>query len=515
MLNFTSALNLIAPLPALLFVGLALWQRYRPLRWHVSEQASLLAFASVAVALGLSLSYRPSLAADLWIEASPLRLTVLTLVAFLGAVLLRYSARHLAGDPKAGQFHSNLLLTLASVSLVVVSNHLLILLAAWTAISLSLHQLLLFYPERPRALLAAQKKFILARLAEIALLVAFSLLAWQHDSWLLSEINQQVKTDGLTVAGQIAAVLIALAALVKCAQMPVHGWLIQVVEAPTPVSALLHAGIINLGGFLLILFAPLLQQAALAQGFVLVVAGLTTVLASLVMGTRISAKVRLAWSTSAQMGLMLVECALGLYELALLHLVAHACYKAHAFLNAGEEVLSHVQRRRVPAAVFSPGLWLGVAGLMMLVVGLGHAWLAPDTALSPWLLLGFSMTVLLVEGRHNDRFGNLARIVVGLPILLGAYVMQARGSALMLESSQPAPVADLWIVSLWLGFGVLAALAKGNATSRWIVHFRESLYAGFYLDEWFTRATLKCWPRALRLRGQTAQRPQFSQESSS
>ena len=73
------------------------------------------------------------------------------------------------------------------MSLVVVSNHLLILLAAWTAISLSLHQLLLFYPERPRAAGRAEK-FILARLAEIALLVAFSLLAWQHDS-LATERN--------------------------------------------------------------------------------------------------------------------------------------------------------------------------------------------------------------------------------------------------------------------------------------------------------------------------------------
>ncbi|WP_350609572.1 proton-conducting transporter membrane subunit, partial [Pseudoalteromonas sp. 41-MNA-CIBAN-0057] len=86
-------------------------------------------------------------------------------------------------------------------------------------------------------------------------------------------------------------------ALIKCAQLPMHGWLIKVVEVPTPVSALLHAGVINLGGFLLILFAPLFIQAAAAQWLILIIAGLTTVISALIMTTRISVKVRLAWST--------------------------------------------------------------------------------------------------------------------------------------------------------------------------------------------------------------------------
>jgi NAD(P)H-quinone oxidoreductase subunit 5 len=133
---------------------------------------------------------------------------------------------------------------------------------------------------------------------------------------------------------QLAALLIASAAMVKCAQFPMHGWLIQVVEAPTPVSALLHAGVINLGGFLL-LMAPLMRHADLANWLLLIVAGLTCVAAALITMTRVSVKVLLAWSTVAQMGLMLVECALGQYGLALLHLVAHSCYKAYAFLAAG------------------------------------------------------------------------------------------------------------------------------------------------------------------------------------
>ena len=86
--------------------------------------------------------------------------------------------------------------------------------------------------------------------------------------------------------------MLALAALIKCAQLPLHGWLIQVVEAPTPVSAALHGGVINLGGYLLLLFYPLLSASTPAQALILIVAGVSSVLAALVMMTRISIKVK-------------------------------------------------------------------------------------------------------------------------------------------------------------------------------------------------------------------------------
>ncbi len=132
--------------------------------------------------------------------------------------------------------------------------------------------------------------------------------------------------------------LLAFAAILKTAQLPLHGWLIQVMEAPTPVSALLHAGVVNMGGFVLLRVAELIGLVPSAQWLLVIVGSLTAVLAGMVMLTRISIKVRLAWSTCAQMGFMLMEIGLGLYELALLHLVAHSLYKAYAFLSSGEAV---------------------------------------------------------------------------------------------------------------------------------------------------------------------------------
>lgn len=169
------------------------------------------------------------------------------------------------------------------------------------------------------------------------------------------------------------------------------------VEVPTPVSALLHAGVINLGGFLLILFAPLFIQASAAQWLILIVAGLTTVISALIMTTRISVKVRLAWSTSAQMGLMLVECALGLFELALLHLVTHSTYKAFAFLNSGNGVNEDLIRRHMPKQ--SPVCFDWLAGALISIIIVGAAWFISSYqgAVSIWLLLASALTILLAN----------------------------------------------------------------------------------------------------------------------
>ena len=144
-----------------------------------------------------------------------------------------------------------------------------------------------------------------------------------------------MKLHPVPLSIHIAALLLAISAIIKCAQLPLHGWLIQVMEAPTPVSALLHAGVVNLGGFMLIRLASVIYTTQAAQALLVVMGCLTAVVGSLVMSTGISIKVHLAWSTCAQMGFMLVECGLGLYALAFLHLLAHSLYKAHSWVQAG------------------------------------------------------------------------------------------------------------------------------------------------------------------------------------
>lgn len=418
------------------------------------------------------------------------------LVAILGLIIGNFSRNYLAGDAKQARFSRMLHLTLAAVATVAISNNLFLVLVAWVAVSLSLNELLLFYPERPRAVLAAHKKFIFARIAECALLVAFILLYQHHGTAQISAIISAYPAE-LSIREHGAICLIAIAASIKCAQLPMHGWLIQVVESPTPVSALLHAGVVNLGGYLLILFAPLLSSSPPAITLLLVVSGLSATLASLIMVTRVTVKVKLAWSTVAQMGLMLMQCALGLYELAMLHLLAHACYKAYLFLRSGSAVQVKLAQQLSPSVAISVKCWLMSAAIAGSSCAFAAHFLAPEGPLSPWLLLTAFLTVALAEydSINRDRPPTTA-IALSLVLFL-AYLVQKQ-----LISGLVAPTAAssiTWYADIWVMFLITALIStwlllRHTANARITQTVRHWLFAGLFLDEWVTRTTLQFWP---------------------
>lgn len=486
--NSLTTLLLLA-IPVLFVVGVGQSRGQRD-RCHLSLQVPLAALVLTGV---LALAYAAGQLQPLpMLQLQPLTLVMLALISLLALVIMHYSQRFMDGEANAWRYAQWLQLTLAAVTLVIISNHLALLWLGWVAISWALHNLLMFYPERPRAALGAHKKFLLARLAECCLLAAFVLLYQVHGSAYLSDIVAAYGSAPVLTASEHAAMLlIAATALIKCAQLPVHGWLMQVVEAPTPVSALLHAGVINLGGFLLISFAPLLLLSQPAQWLLLVVAGISTVLAALIMATRISVKVRLAWSTSAQMGLMLVECALGLFELALLHLVAHSLYKAYAFLNAGSAVQQYLQQQWLPARTAGKGSWLLAAAISWPLVASACALLTPTGPYSPWLLLALAFTVLLA--RRDDV--SLMRWSLLAMVLLTVYSLLKLSSAALLPDYQMAVSGwnDIWVAVLVCALFALRSWLS-NSDSKAAQRMNLYLYAGFYLDEWFTRTTLRLWP---------------------
>lgn len=470
---------------------------------------SALASALVLVWLLVCATGLSEQAAGQLITLTPLRAVMLVLVLGLAAVLLQFSRNYMAGESCYTGYFRWMLTTVAAVCLTVMANHLMLFVLGWASVSVSLHQLLTLYPERPRAVLAAHKKFILARLAELCVLGAALLLSVAHDSFYIDHILQAVAAaPALTVNEQIAAWLLGMAALIKCAQLPLHGWLIKVVEVPTPISALLHAGVINLGGFMLLVFAPLFARAELAQWWVLLVAGASTVLSVLIMTTRISVKVRLAWSTSAQMGLMLMEIALGLYELALLHLIAHSLYKAHAFLSSGNAVNLHLEQQLLPTRSHGRALDGMVAVCAALCVGAAFWLTHSDGPLSPWLLLLIGLTSFAWRATGTAAAPLKAAMQV-LPVMLvltATYVLLKQLmwqlpelSALRGVSSLHAALApaDLVALLMFATIPLVAWLLQHRAAHPAVQRLSTLLFAGLYLDEWFTRMTLLLWPAAL------------------
>ncbi|CDS49054.1 NADH dehydrogenase, subunit 5 [Polaromonas sp. CG9_12] len=468
--------------------------------WAVAEGAAL---AALVMALAAAVHQAFSSAHN-----DKLGLAMLMLVSLLGWVVIRYSRRYLNGEAGQKRYLLAMQLTLASIGIVVVTNNLGVLVLAWIASSITLNYLLTFYRDRPAALVVAHKKFIASRLAELCLLAALTLIYRETGTLAFQGIADHVAAvHALSASLNSAMALVVLAVILKSAQLPVHGWLIQVMEAPTPVSALLHAGIVNLGGFLLIRLAEMLSASPTGQTLLVVVGSLSAVLAGLVMMTRISIKVRLAWSTCAQMGFMLLECGLGLYELAFLHLVAHSLYKAYAFLAAGEAVLESRRRAFFPEEAKRSSVASVVMRLLCvpfaiaLLAGSVAVWQIglPGLAIPPLaiLIVGLGLAPLLWRA---DGWGmGTARGVIAILVLAQCYIAGHLVFGVLVNT----PVASASLpLTLWAG----SCLAALYLVQVWLLAFPRGqfakvfypwAYAGFYLDERFTRLTFRIWPICL------------------
>jgi len=402
--------------------------------------------------------------------------TMLLLVAFVGWIVLRYAATYLDGEQRQGPFTGWLCLTLAAALLLVQAGNLVVLVLGWGAAGFGLQRLLLFYAERPAARRAARKKAIFARLGGVALAAAALLLGFGFGTADIGAILDAARAGQAPGIAAGAAALLALAALLKSAQFPTHGWLTEVMETPTPVSALLHAGLINAGGFLLIRFADVMLTAPGVLAALVMIGGFTALFAGLVMLTQPAIKTALAWSTIAQMGFMTFQCGLALFPLALLHIVAHSLYKAHAFLASGRAVEKVAAIRR-PGPVAVPG-----AGAV------GRAFLA---ALALYALIGAAFGL---EGKSPQAIALGAILVLGVAYLLAQGFADAAPGPLTLRTSAAAAAAAIGYFALQrvaeaLTAGLLPPAPSPGALE-WVLIMLALL--GFGLTA-FAQATFPLW----------------------
>jgi len=421
-------------------------------------------------------------------------------VSTLGWVVLRYSATYLDGEAGQGRFTAWLCLTIATVLLLVEAGNLLQLVLAWIGTSLCLHRLLLFYPDRVQARRAARKKSVTARAGDVALVAAAVILAIVYETGDIAAILAGASRGEGYGGALLASGLIAIAALLKSAQFPAHGWLTEVMESPTPVSALLHAGLINAGGFLLLRFADVMLLVPGVLAVLVIIGGSTALFGSLVMLTQPAVKTSLAWSTIAQMGFMIFQCGLALFPLALLHLVAHSLYKAHAFLFSGHAVDAVAAIRR-PGPVATPNasavgraflIALGIYAIIGFAFGFEDK--SPQAiALGGILILG--VAYLLAQGLADAAPGALTRrtALYAVAASLSYFILQSGAGWLMQDTlpATPAPGPLEWaliVVSL-CSFGAVAVAqamfplwAHHPAARGLRVHLSNGLYANAAFD---------------------------------
>jgi len=298
-----------------------------------------------------------------------------SMIAILSFVIMRYSLNYLDGDHRQGTFLGRLAATIVSVQFLVLSGNLAVLLASWILTSLCLHRLLVFYKKRPGAIIAAKKKSIVARLADISLLIGFVLLYQIFGTGNLEIIFQNVR-EGISPLLATATIFIALAALLKSAQFPTHGWLLEVMETPTPVSSLLHAGLLNAGPFLIIRLSFIMEATNTASTLLIIVGAFTAIYGSVVYLTQTSIKTALGYSSIAHMGFSLMVCGLGVYPAAMLHLIAHSFYKAHSFLSSGS-IIDLIRAAKVIGAkrIGNPfKIILGILLAIAMYSGFAYLW---------------------------------------------------------------------------------------------------------------------------------------------
>lgn len=505
---------LLAPLAfgvvAALAAGL---RRTRPV---AIEQAGMFAaWFGVAVAAGAGVAVAvngpiqtPTIGTDelgLSLLLDPLSTIMLGMIALLGVVIFRFSCTYLDGDARHGVFLGRLAATVAAVEVLVLSGNLVVLLVAWLATSLALHQLLLFYPERRGAVIAARKKYIAARIGDVFLIAAAVLLYRELGTGNLAQIFADAPDalrGGWSLGPiEVAALCLAVAAIFKSAQFPTHGWLVEVMETPTPVSALLHAGILNAGPFLILRMAFVVDGAALATALLIVVGGFTAMFASVVLLTQPSVKVALGYSSAAHMGFMLMVCGIGVFPAVLLHLVAHSFYKAHAFLSSGSVVdearAAKVTLPRRLGSSVRVAASLGVAVVLYiavaLVLGVGLDTEPVLLVVGAIVVLGTTQLVAPALDSAGPVAGTVRAGLLAFGVTTAFFSLEA-GAHHLLVNTVPDELGRS-VIHLALVIGVLIAFAtvillqileptrpRSRRRRRLAVHLRNGLYVNAIFD---------------------------------
>ncbi|CAB1129332.1 NADH-quinone oxidoreductase subunit L [Candidatus Hydrogenisulfobacillus filiaventi] len=261
------------------------------------------------------------------------------IITGVGFLIHVYSAGYMAEEDDRPRYFAGLNFFLFAMLLVVTADNLLILLLGWAGVGLASYLLIGFWYRRPSAVLAARKAFVMNTIGDAGILLGLTLLVAHYGSARYGAVFAGVTrhpVPGLAVA---SALLLYVGAMAKSAQLPLHTWLVDAMEGPTPVSALIHAAtMVTAGVYLMTRFYPLLGAAPGVGETVAVIGTLTALYAALAALRQRDIKRVLAYSTISQLGYMFLAVGVGAYTAAVFHFVTHAFFKALLFLAAGNVI---------------------------------------------------------------------------------------------------------------------------------------------------------------------------------
>ena len=282
---------------------------------------------------------------------------MMVVIAGIGTLIYLYSLRYMRQESGRARYHTLLALTVSVLLCMVSSGNLLLLFLCWQLLSWLLSFLAYNHVHPPTAR-GAFRTFAMLRVGDVAFLAGIVLAYGLYGTLDLQELFARAARTQDTFSfwqggpelrgSTVVTLLIFVGAMSKSAQVPLHLWLPDSLYAPTPVHALLHAGIINAGGFLINRLAPLYGASPSTLHLVFAVGLCTALLGAGMMLTQNDIKKTLGYSTIGQMGYMIMECGLGAFALAVFHLIAHGLFKATIFLNCGNVIHLARQEPRRP-----------------------------------------------------------------------------------------------------------------------------------------------------------------------
>jgi NADH-quinone oxidoreductase subunit L len=261
--------------------------------------------------------------------------TMMLIVSGVGGLIVWYSMGYMAGDDEERRYFAYMSLFVFSMLLLVQAGNFLLLLVGWGLVGLASYLLIGFWHHKPEAVAAAKKAFVMNAVGDATFALAAVLLIWETGTLELLGVFEDADSLSTTTVNLVALGLLG-GAVAKSAQIPLHTWLPDAMEGPTPVSALIHAAtMVTAGVYLLVRASPIFEAAPDVQHLAAILGAITLLVAGVIALVQWDIKRVIAYSTMSQIGYMFVAAGIGAYGYAIFHLMTHAFFKALLFMSAG------------------------------------------------------------------------------------------------------------------------------------------------------------------------------------